>query len=126
MLFRHCAPEFSQDENLEYLAPFYDQLAKVGSSDTPYHLSYALSILIERSLDFYLNNCSGSFEWMTNKRYFLEGLRQSQCEKIRTEFSKIHQIKSLIDRRKLSIVLEGMFSYSDIFSIESSGREKGI
>lgn len=126
MLFRHCASELSQDENLEYLAPFYDQLAKVGSSDTPYHLSYALSILIERSLDFYLNNFSGSFEWMTNKRDFLEGLRQSQCEKIRTEFSKIHQIKSLVDRRKLSIVLEGMFSYSDIFSIESSGREKGI
>lgn len=126
MLFRHCASELAQDENLEYFAPFYDQLAKVGSSDTPYHLSYALSILIERSLNFYLNHFSGSFEWMTNIRDFLEGLRQSQCEKIRTEFSKIHQAKSLIDRRKLSIVLEGMFSYSDILSIESSGREKGI
>lgn len=126
MLFRHCASELSQDENLEYLAPFYDQLAKVGSSDIPYHLSYALSILIERSLDFYLNHFSGSFEWMTNKRDFLEDLRQSQCEKIRTEFSKIHQTKSSIDRMKLSIVLEGMFSYSDVFSIESSGRGKGI
>lgn len=126
MLFRHCASELAQDENLEYLAPFYDQLAKVGSSDRSYHPSYALSILIERSLYFYLNHFSGSFEWMTNKRDFLEGLRQSQCEKIRTEFSKIYQTKSLIDRRKLSIVLEGMFSYSDILSIESSGREKGI
>lgn len=125
MLFR-CASKLAQDENLEYLAPFYDQLAKVGSSDTPYHLSYALSILIERSLDFYLNHFSGLSEWMTNTRDILEGLRQSQCEKIQTEFSKIHQTKSLIDRRKLSIVLEGMFSYSDILSIESSGREKGI
>lgn len=126
MSLRQCTSELSQDENLEYLAPFYDQLAKVGSSDTPYHLSYALSILIETSLDFYLNHFSKKFEWMTNKRDFLEGLRKSQCEKIRTEFSKLHQTKSMIDRMKLSIVLEGMFSYSDIFSIESSGREKGI
>lgn len=126
MLSRDCASELSQDENLEYLAPFYDQLAEVGLSDTPYHLSYALSILIERSLDFYRTHFSGSFEWMTNKWDFLEGLRQSQCEKIRTEFSKIHETKSLIDRKKLIIVLEGMFSYSDILSIESSGREKGI
>lgn len=126
MLSRDCASENSQDKNLEYLAPFYDQLAEVGPSDTPYHLSYALSILIERSLDFYRTHFSGSFEWMTNKWDFLEGLRQSQCEKIRTEFSKIHETKSLIDRKKLSIVLEGMFSYSDILSIESSGREKGI
>lgn len=125
MLSRDCACELSQDENLEYLAPFYDQLAEVGSSDTPYHLSYALSILIERSLDFYRTHFSGSFKWMTNKWDFLEGLRQSQCEKIRTEFSKIHETKSLIDRKKLSIVLEGMFSYPDILSIESSGREKG-
>lgn len=126
MLFRHCASELVLDENLEYLAPFYDQLAKVGSSDTAYHFSYALSILIERSLDFYLNHPFESSESMRNKRDCLEGLRQSQCEKFRTEFSKIHQTKSLIDRKKLSIVLEGMISYSDLLSIESSGREKGI
>lgn len=126
MLFRNCASEIAQDGSLEYLAPFYDQLAKVGTSDKPYHLSYALSILLERSLDFYLNHLFGSFESMRNKKSCLEGLRQSQSEKVRTEFSKIHETKSLIDRMKLSIVLEGMFSYSDILTIESSGRENGI
>lgn len=63
---------------------------------------------------------------MRNKGNCLEGLRHSQSEKLGTEFAQIYETKSLINRIKLSIVLEGMISYSDILAIEPSSREKGI
>lgn len=121
-----CISTISQEQTVERLASFYGQLIKAGTDDFQTLSQHALSTILETSFSIYTQHISEFPESLKRMAQSVKSLCQHHVQMLCGCLSRINDdrfsIESPTVRSEMSVVLEGLISYSDLLSNPNLGE----